>query len=116
MTAGLGRRKLAPTTLYGLVEKNYNEQFTAWILKEVNNTTGILPVPISSRTACLVSLVKARSAHPSARVYVWVRFRCTSNCHPYRHVTDPAGGRPSHGEDTEQDRSRGRSDTVCRYA
>ena len=39
MTAEAGQRKLAPTTLYGLAEKNYTEQFTAWISKEASNPT-----------------------------------------------------------------------------
>src|SRR5262245_6858006 len=36
MTAELGQGKLPPTTLSGLVEKNYNEQFTACLSKEAN--------------------------------------------------------------------------------
>src|SRR5262245_37524872 len=34
-----GRRKLPLTTLYGLAEKNYTGQFTAWISKEASNPT-----------------------------------------------------------------------------
>ena len=44
MTAGLGQRKLAPTTLYALVAKNFNGQFTAWTSREGNNSAGSLPV------------------------------------------------------------------------
>ena len=36
--------KLAPTTLYGLVAKNFNGQFTAWTSKGDNRSTGNLPV------------------------------------------------------------------------
>jgi len=43
MTAGLGDGSLAPTTLYGLAAKSYNEQFTAWISKGANNPAGSLP-------------------------------------------------------------------------
>src|SRR5512132_4628098 len=52
MTAGHGRRKLAPTTLYGLVAKNYTEQFTAWTSKGAKNPAGSLPVTkVSCRTS-----------------------------------------------------------------
>ena len=37
---GGGRRKLAPTTLYGLVAKNYTEQFAASTSKGANNPAG----------------------------------------------------------------------------
>ena len=37
MTEERGRDKLAPPMLYGLMEKNYSEQFTAWISKGGNN-------------------------------------------------------------------------------
>ena len=73
MTAGPGQRKLAPTTLYGLVAKNYNGQFTAWTSREANSPAGSLPVTKHG----LFSL-------------------------------------PARYEDTEQDRSRGRSDKVYR--
>ena len=44
MTAGLGQRKLAPTTLYELVARNYNGQFTAWTSRGGNSLAGNLPV------------------------------------------------------------------------
>ena len=55
MTAGPGPRKLAPITLYGLVPKNYSEQFTAWISKGANNPAGS---PVTrSHTARLFGLI-----------------------------------------------------------
>src|SRR5262249_15829497 len=41
MMAGPGQEKLPPTISYGSVEKNYSEQFIAWISREANNTFGI---------------------------------------------------------------------------
>ena len=45
---GLGPRKLLPTTLYGLADKNYSEPLTAWILKETNNRAGSLTARVIS--------------------------------------------------------------------
>ena len=44
MTAGLGQRKLAPTTLYELVAKDYNGQFTAWTSRGAKSLAENLPV------------------------------------------------------------------------
>jgi len=44
MTAGPGQGKLAPTTLYGLVAKNFNGQFTAWTSRGDNSSAENLPV------------------------------------------------------------------------
>src|SRR5438046_3137828 len=73
MTAGPGQRKLAPTTLYGLVAKNFIGQFTAWTSRGGNSSAGTLPVT--------------------------------------KHGLFTLSPRY---EDTEQDRSRGRSDRVYR--
>jgi hypothetical protein len=37
--------------LYGLVEKNYTEQFTGWISKEVNNYLGVCPLTLRAFSA-----------------------------------------------------------------
>ena len=100
MTAEAGQRKLAPTTLYGLAEKNYTEQFTAWISKEASN-----PTPEGARS------------HSGRVTFGGTAFAaCFIQQLTRRHVTDPVDAFPSRREDKEQDRSRGRSDRVYRPA
>src|SRR4029077_9157270 len=44
MTAEPGQGKLAPTTSYGLVAKNFNGRFTAWTSRGGNSSAESLPV------------------------------------------------------------------------
>jgi len=82
------------------VQKNYNEQFTAWISKGVNNLARRL-------LAC------------TPRAIFAVSFRCVPNSRINRNpgqVIDPAGASARRHEDTEQERTRGRWDKAYRRA
>src|SRR5260370_11723516 len=85
MRAGLGRRKLAPTTLYGLVAKNYSEQFTAWTSKGGNSSGESLPVTKHSLFSLLwVTKIQNKIVAAAARIGFTCGFKPVINRKSHR--------------------------------